>query len=74
MGRSNLSGPQSGDPFDLVRAGQILAYASAGDHAAIADEHDLPQTKTMAQLVHLAGGAETKGALVFARFAHSRPQ
>ncbi len=51
----NLSGTQGGDPFDAVSGGQVLADAGAGDHAAVADEHDLLQAEAEAQLIYLRG-------------------
>src|SRR5580658_7883206 len=51
----NLSGAQSGDPFDAVRKGQVLADAGAGDHAAVSDEHNLPEAEALPQFIHLRG-------------------
>ncbi len=49
----DLVGAESGDPLDAVLREQVLADACAGDHAAVADQYDLGETKSMAEFVDL---------------------
>ena len=51
----NLAGAQSRDPLDAAGGRQVLANACAGDHAAVADQHDIGKAEAFAQLFDLRG-------------------
>jgi hypothetical protein len=51
----NLAGAQGRDPLNAIRGWQVLANAGAGDHATVANEHNVRQTEAFAQLFDLSG-------------------
>src|ERR1700676_29160 len=49
----DLVGAEGGDPLDAVLSGQVLADACAGDHAAVADEYDIGERKSLTEFIDL---------------------
>src|ERR1700736_3400806 len=68
---ADLRGSERGDPVEPGRP-QLVADAGAGDHAAVADQHDARQAKALFELVDLHRQCHRVGGIALEHFDRYR--